>query len=253
MSLSIPCLGLILGAGGLVFPAAYFRLVAHRGLAWNALWVMLAGVWSVATGYAIYFAAPAVSLFGACLCSLPILALFVGGIAIVVSYQPYVLLMGDHPEDRRAAGRYRRMSLICVPVLLALQVAPLPVASGLLERCNAEHREMVERLLVPALEAYRRDHGEYPTYHMQELVPDYLAAEPWVACAAPARTDAGHRSSDSNHLGDFSLDECYYGREGDHFIYYADMDAQVYNLSTRTWSSFDPYDGPVWAACRLSR
>ena len=212
------------------------------------LWVALAGVWSAATGYALYHAAPA--LFGLCLCVLPILALFVAGLAVVVSYQPYVLLMGDHPDGRRAASRYRLVSLTCALVLLALQVAPLPVAFSLPERCSSEHHEMAERVLVPALEAYRRDHGEYPDDHMQELVPEYLAAEPWVACAAPARTNTEHQSGDGNQLGDFGLGECYHGRKGDHFVYYADMDSQVYGLSTHTWRGFDPWDGPAEAACR---
>lgn len=159
--------------------------------------------------------------------------------------------MGDHPEDRGAASRYRLVSLVCVLVLLAMQVVPLPVASGLLERCNAEHHEIVERVLVPALETYRRDHGEYPDYRMQELVPGYLATEPLVACAAPARQDAGQQSGDGSRLGDFALGECYHGREGEHFVYYSDMDAQVYNLTTHTWSGYDPWDGPFEAACRV--
>lgn len=80
-------------------------------------------------------------------------------LALMIGY-PWIL--GKHPGDPVAAGRYLAKSLIYVALIVAALIGAAVCSMLILRQAREEYRREKEELLRQLLEASLKDHGKGP-------------------------------------------------------------------------------------------
>jgi len=199
-----------------------------------ALWVSL-GI--IAIPYGIYIAYSFADFFPGPGCLIAVLLPITALISIIVI-------------RRRSKGGVTEVPLRKRLAFAALAVIPITqcgapvIGSGYARLCEAQNRETA-KVIIEAVETYKKDSGEYPTpTHFQSdlnfLAPRYLKSIPARPCALPATP-----SSYPNLNLDRSLYYC--GNSNKHLLLLVPIigsdTQQTYDFNTGRWSMANALDG----------
>jgi hypothetical protein len=189
------------------------------------VWLSAILIWATLTGIAIVIAGT-LSPFG------------------VLGYISVLLLPVMTSTLKQIAGRPQKpIHFLLSALLILVQLLPLGIAVGTVWACDQLHRQITDRIIAPALQAYINDHGSLPS-DPSALVPNYLAQSPNLPCLSVFYTvtdSVATLRSMYTRDGDWGWTECYSEQDisdRDHAIYFPFIGLfgwRSYTLRTNKW------------------
>lgn len=137
----------------------------------------------------------------------------------------------------------KRLALAALAVIPIAQCGAPVIGSGYARLCEAQNREAA-KVIIEAVEAYKKDSGEYPVLpnfqsNLDFLAPRYLKSVPARPCTLPATP------SPFNLERDWSLYYC--GNSNKHLLLLVPIigsdTKQTYDFNTGRWSMANALDG----------